>query len=167
LTGLDRLRRIGILTGILVVSPTALAGAGMNPAQTPVALGLPQSPLPSSQPREKQDEPTPDARGVYKKGPGLTPPQLIKRVEAIYVPEARKKGVTGVCVMSVVVDSQGNPQNIKVVFSIAKLAKPELKKEAEELDASAVRAVSQYRFKPGEYQGDPVPVYVHVEVQFR
>jgi TonB family protein len=59
-------------------------------------------------------------------------------------------------VVSVVVDVQGNPQQVQVVRHLGM-----------GLDQKAVDAVKQYRFKPATLQGKPVPVEVNIEVTFR
>jgi TonB family protein len=54
------------------------------------------------------------------------------------------------------VDEQGNPQNIRVVRGLG-----------HGLDAKAVAAVKQWRFKPSMKDGHPVNVQISVEVGFR
>ncbi len=117
---------------------------------------------------------TPDADGVYHVGHGVRPPRVITSVNPEYTDLARKKKISGICVVGLVVDAQGNPQNIRVVRSIGKdlesIGKdldPKLKKAAEGLDQNAINAVSKYRFSPAEYQGKPVPVQVNIEVNFK
>jgi hypothetical protein len=44
--------------------------------------------------------------------------------------------------------------------------KPKLRKAAASLDEKALEAVRQYRFKPGMYQGKPVPVAITIDVNF-
>ena len=69
--------------------------------------------------------------------------------------------------VGLVVDAQGNPQNVRVVRSIGKDLDPKLQKAANGLDQNAINAVSKYRFSPGEYQGKPIPVQVNIEVSFK
>jgi len=61
-------------------------------------------------------------------------------------------------VISLIVDAQGNPQNIHVSRSLGM-----------GLDEKAVEAVRQYKFKPAieAKSGHAVPVPISVEVRFR
>ena len=94
--------------------------------------------------------------GLYHVGGGVAAPQLIYAVDAEFSDEARRAKFQGVCVVSLVVDAQGNPQRIQVVRHLGM-----------GLDQKAVAAVQQYRFKPATLQGRPVPVEVNIEVNFR
>ena len=59
--------------------------------------------------------------------------------------------------MSLIVDREGHPQQVQVV-SAAGMG----------FDLEALKAVSQYRFKPAlDRNGNPVAVKVFVEVKFR
>jgi periplasmic protein TonB len=65
------------------------------------------------------------------------------------------------------VDTAGTPQNVRVARSMADQVSEKLRSAALSLDLSAVKSVKQYRFKPGEFEGKPVPVEVKVEVNYR
>jgi TonB family protein len=106
---------------------------------------------------EVQDTlPLPDIPGVYHVGNGVLAPELIHSVDPEYTMEARRNKYQGVCVVSLVVDEHGKPQNIQVVRHLEK-----------GLDHSAVVAVSKYQFKPATLNGRPVPVQVEIMVRFR
>jgi TonB family protein len=94
--------------------------------------------------------------GLYRVGGGVVAPQLIFAPDPEFSDEARRAKFQGVCVVSVVVDVQGNPQQVQVVRHLGM-----------GLDQKAVDAVKQYRFKPATLQGKPVPVEVNIEVTFR
>ncbi len=94
--------------------------------------------------------------GVYRVGGGVSAPQLIYSVDPEFSDEARRAKYQGVCVVSLIVDAQGNPQRVQVVRHLGM-----------GLDEKAVEAVKQYRFKPAYLQGKPVPVEVDIEVNFR
>ena len=87
---------------------------------------------------------------------GVTPPRVLSKTEPAYTDEARNAKIEGVVVLSMEIDTDGFPQNIQVVRSLD-----------DGLDQSAVAAVQQWRFKPGEKDGKPVRVAVKVEVNFR
>jgi periplasmic protein TonB len=93
--------------------------------------------------------------GLYHVGGGVSPPVLIYSVDAEFSDEARRAKYQGVSVVSLIVDTHGLPQRIRVV-----------RKLGMGLDEKAVEAVKQYRFKPSQYQGKPVPVEITIEVNF-
>lgn len=94
--------------------------------------------------------------GVMQPGGGVSAPVLIYSVDPEFSDEARRAKYQGICVVSLIVDKQGNPQNIRVVRALGM-----------GLDQKAEEAVRQYKFKPAYYKGHPVPVLIDVEVNFR
>jgi TonB family protein len=94
--------------------------------------------------------------GLYHVGGGVAAPQLIFAPDPEFSDEARRAKFQGVCVVSLIVDTQGNPQRVQVVRHLGM-----------GLDQKAVEAVRHYRFKPATLQGKPVAVEVNIEVNFR
>jgi periplasmic protein TonB len=94
--------------------------------------------------------------GVYHVGGGVSPPTVISSVDPEYSDEARRAKYTGIVVVSLIVDTQGNPQHVSVVRRLGM-----------GLDEKAVEAVRQYKFRPAMYQGHAVPVEVNIEVNFQ
>ncbi len=94
--------------------------------------------------------------GVYHVGGGVSPPTVLSSVDPEYSDEARRAKYTGIVVVSLIVDAQGNPQHVNVVRRLGM-----------GLDEKAVEAVRQYKFKPAMFQGHPVPVEVNIEVNFQ
>jgi TonB family protein len=92
---------------------------------------------------------TPDVGGVTAPIPTFTP-------EADFSEEARRAKYQGVCMISVIVDTHGNPVNPLVVRPLGM-----------GLDEKALDAVRKYRFKPARKDGRPVPVMILVAVNFR
>jgi TonB family protein len=90
-----------------------------------------------------------------KKG-SVTPPMAKNSVEAIYSDEARRKKIGGVCLVSLIVDTNGMPRNVRVRRPLGY-----------GLDQNAVEAARRYRFKPATKNGQPVPVMITVEINFR
>ncbi len=96
-------------------------------------------------------------RNVYHVGEeGVASPSVTYRVEPSYTPEAKEAKIQGTVKLSLVVNSQGRADDIKVTQSLDP-----------GLDANAVAAVSQWLFKPGSKDGQPVDVGVAIEVNFR
>lgn len=99
----------------------------------------------------------PGSNGIYMPGVnGVTQPVPIFTPEAEFSDEARRQKYQGVCVISVIVDAQGNPQNARVVQPLGY-----------GLDQKALEAVRRYRFKPAKKDGRPVAVQMVVMVNFR
>jgi periplasmic protein TonB len=95
--------------------------------------------------------------GLYHVGGGVSAPVPLNSVEAEFSDEARRAKYQGVCLISLIVDAQGNPQNPRVVRALGM-----------GLDEKALEAVRKYKFKPAYKQGvGPVPVMITVEVNFR
>jgi periplasmic protein TonB len=95
-------------------------------------------------------------------GDGLLPGNGVKAPILIFAPlaefsdEARRNKYQGVCMITAVVDAEGNPRNPVVVQALG-----------EGLDERALEAVRHYKFKPGTKDGHPVPVRITIEVNFR
>jgi periplasmic protein TonB len=95
--------------------------------------------------------------GVYQIGGGVSAPVPLNTVEAEFSDEARRAKYQGVCLISMIVDTNGMPQNPRVVRPLGM-----------GLDEKALEAVRKYRFKPALKDGKtPVPVMITVEVNFR
>jgi TonB family protein len=87
----------------------------------------------------------------------INPPMVINSVDAHFSDEARRKKLNGRCLVSLTVDTNGMPQDTKVV----RCTSPSF-------EATSLDAVEQYRFKPATTQeGKPVPVKVTVEIDYR
>jgi protein TonB len=94
--------------------------------------------------------------GVYRPGGGVTNPRPIYRPEPQYSEEARKAKWQGSVLLSLVVDENGKPIQIKVIRPLGL-----------GLDEKAIEAVSQWKFEPGKKDGKPVAVAAQIEVTFR
>jgi TonB family protein len=94
--------------------------------------------------------------GIYHPGGGVSAPQVIFAPDPEFSDDARRIKYQGICVVTLIVDAQGNPQHVRVVRPLGM-----------GLDEKAVKAVRHYKFKPAMYHGHPVPVEVNVEVNFR
>ncbi len=95
--------------------------------------------------------------GLYQIGGGVSAPVPIFQPEAEFSDEARRAKYQGVCLISLIVDAQGNPQNPRVLRALGM-----------GLDEKALEAVRKYKFKPAMKDGrTPVPVMITIEVNFR
>jgi protein TonB len=97
--------------------------------------------------------------GVYNIGNGVTSPQLIREVKPNYTGDAMRAKLQGVVEMEAVVLADGSvdANRIKITRSLDSTFG---------LDQQAIIAVKQWRFRPGTYKGQPVPVLVNVELTF-
>ncbi len=95
--------------------------------------------------------------GIFRIGGGVSAPVPIVSPEAEFSDEARRAKYQGVCLVSLIVDAQGNPQNPRVIRALGM-----------GLDEKALEAVRKYKFKPALKDGrTPVPVMITIEVNFR
>ena len=95
--------------------------------------------------------------GLAQVGGRVSAPVPLFQPEAEFSDEARRAKYPGVCLVGLIVDAQGNPQNVHIVRALGM-----------GLDEKAMEAVRKYKFKPAMRDGKtPVPVYVNVEVNFR
>ncbi len=93
--------------------------------------------------------------GIMSVGGGVTAPRVIHSVEPEFSDAARRTRYQGMVSIGLIVDTQGNPEDIHVIHHLGM-----------GLDEKAVEAVRQYRFKPAMYRGQPVPVQIVIDVDF-
>ena len=98
----------------------------------------------------------PPGIGPLHRGPGVTPPQLVYKVEPEFSAEARKAKHQGRVFLSIEVDSGGAVRNVRVLQSLGL-----------GLDEKAIEAVLRWRFRPGLFDGKPVATEATVEVNFQ
>ncbi|WP_263409453.1 energy transducer TonB [Terriglobus tenax] len=94
--------------------------------------------------------------GIRHVGNGVLAPQLIYGPEPEFSEEARKAKFQGEVIVSLVVDTQGRPQRVRVPRPVGM-----------GLDEKAIEAVKQYKFKPATENGVPVAVELAVAVNFQ
>lgn len=93
---------------------------------------------------------------AYRVGGSISAPVAIHEVEARYSAGARRRRITGTCVVGLVVDTDGMPRELHVIRALEP-----------SLDERALDAVGQYRFRPALRDGrTPVPVEITVAVNF-
>jgi protein TonB len=93
--------------------------------------------------------------GLMSVGGGVSAPQLLHSVEPEFTETARQQNFQGSVSIKLIVDSQGNPQDVRLVSHLGM-----------GLDEKAIEAVRQYRFRPAMYQGHPVSVQILIDVDF-
>jgi len=108
--------------------------------------------------------PAPPASGEFERPANLTnavriggdlrPPTKIRDVKPVYPPIARQAGVTGVVILEVVIDTDGNVGEARVLRSIPLL------------DQAALDAVKDWKYVPTQMNGAAIPVIMTVTVNF-
>jgi TonB family protein len=108
--------------------------------------------------------PPPPASGEFERpanlqnavriGGDLRPPTKIRDVKPVYPPLARQAGVTGVVILEVVIDTDGNVGEARVLRSIPLL------------DQAALDAVKDWKYVPTQMNGTAIPVIMTVTVNF-
>lgn len=84
-----------------------------------------------------------------------TTPVLIRSVKPLYTPGLLNRNVAGVVELSAVVLTDGKVGDVSVTRSLDS-----------EADEEAIRALTQWSFKPATLNGAPVPVTVSIEITF-
>jgi TonB family protein len=135
--------RIAAILDIARTRTSASAGARMAVALAAIALLVPLSAFQN--------------RPIYHVGvDGVTAPSVTYRATPSYTPEAKEARIQGTVTLTLVVNSMGRADDIQVSRSLDP-----------GLDANAVGAVSQWLFKPGTKDGQPVDVAVTIEINFK
>ena len=93
--------------------------------------------------------------GLMSVGGGVSAPQVIRSVQPEFTDEARRTNFQGNVSVQLIVDSEGNPQNVRLVSHLGM-----------GLDEKAIEAVRLYKFRPAMYQGHPVAVQILIDVDF-
>jgi TonB family protein len=94
---------------------------------------------------------------VYKPGNGVSLPTVVKEAKANYTQEALKRKIQGSVFMAVVVLESGDVGDVRISQSL----------DAEYgLDQEAIKAMKQWKFKPGMREGKPVSVELTIQMTF-
>ncbi len=81
--------------------------------------------------------------------PGVSPPRKLSGEFARYPEVARRRRVSGVVTVSMVISEVGLPEDLQVIESGGPL-----------LDEAVLNAVAEWRFEPASRDGRPVPTQV-------
>jgi TonB family protein len=95
--------------------------------------------------------------GAYNIGNGVSSPIILHQTIPQYTAEAMRAKIQGTATLSGIVAPDGTLQEIRVSRSLDGTFG---------LDQEAIKCVRQWRFRPGTKDGQPVPVYVIIEVAF-
>ena len=95
--------------------------------------------------------------GVYRPGNGVTLPVPISQPRPSYTSDAMRAKVQGVVLLECIVRPDGSVSDVSVVRSLDPTFG---------LDQEAIKTARQWRFRPGTRLGEPVPVYITIELTF-
>ena len=118
-----------------------------DPAPTP-------SPAPS--PSASNPQPSTSLNQPMHIGGDVTAPVVLTHVDAPFTQIAKMARVSGTVEVSLVVDKNGVPTQVHVVKGLGG-----------GLDENALKAASQYRFKPATFKGEPVAANLHLNFGFQ
>ena len=93
--------------------------------------------------------------GLERVGGNVSAPIPIYDPDPEFSDEARRAKYQGVCIVTLIIDAQGNPQNPHVTRTLGM-----------GLDEKALEAVRTYKFKPAMKNGKAVAVMVSIEINF-
>jgi len=89
-------------------------------------------------------------------GGDVLAPTRVSTVDPVYTEVARKARIEGIVIIEAIIDRNGNVTDARI-----------LKPLPFGLDQEALRAVRQWKFKPGTLNGTAVPVIYTLTVNFR
>jgi TonB family protein len=88
-------------------------------------------------------------------GAGMSPPTVLQRVEPKYTAEAARAGLSGTVVLQAVIKSDGTVDVLRVVRGLPA-----------GLTDSAIEAIKQWQFRPGQKDGQNADIALNIEVNF-
>ncbi len=114
------------------------------------------NPVAAPRPAVKTPESAPLPRVAELGDPGVSPPRKISGEFARYPEAARKRKVSGIVTVSMVISETGIPEELQVVES-----------GGPTLDEAVLKAVSEWRFEPPSRDGRPVRLRYRIRQHFR
>jgi protein TonB len=100
---------------------------------------------------------SPQTDTPYKIGGDVSAPRIASKVEPTYTREAKTARREGDVVVELTVTRDGKASDVHEISKHLGFG----------LDESAIKAVEQWCFRPGEKNGKPVPVISQITVRFR
>jgi TonB family protein len=96
--------------------------------------------------------------GAFRPGSGVSDPTLLRQESPRYTSEAMRAKIQGLVELEAVVLPNGTVGDVRIVKSLdARFG----------LDQEAIRAAKRWLFRPGQLDGEPVPVLVTLILEFR
>ena len=133
----------GALTGLPSLGSDTAGGAG-------IGIGTRGSGLGTGSNRGSGND-------AFGPGNGVTMPTVLTEVKPSYTAEAMRAKVQGAVMVEAIVREDGSVGQVRIVRSLDRTFG---------LDEEALRAVKNWRFRPGQRQGRNVAVIVEIELTF-
>jgi len=92
---------------------------------------------------------------VFKPGAGVSSPLVIREVKPEYPADVMREGIQGTVELEGVVQIDGTIDNIRVTRRLD-----------DRLDHEAIKALGDWRFRPGQKDGQAVRVRISIEMSF-
>lgn len=89
-------------------------------------------------------------------GGNVKAPTIIDRFDPQYTEVARRARIQGIVIIEAVIDRQGNVTEARILKGLPM-----------GLDNEALSAIKRWKFRPGTLNGQPVPVYYNLTINFR
>jgi protein TonB len=153
--------------------PKPIQERKLKTKKIPIPDPTPEEPEPIREPEpEPEPEPLPPdaialigtpapppigAVGPAIAGVNATVPVAIQKIKPSYPDMARKAGIQGKVFLQAIIDAQGNVRDASVISCTV----PDVG-----FERAAIDAVLQWKYKPGEQNGQPVDVLLNVAVDF-
>jgi TonB family protein len=88
---------------------------------------------------------------------GVSPPAVVYEQKPAYPEAAKQAKIQGTVLLQCIVQTSGACDDVRITQPL----------DAMWLNQEAIRALRQWRFRPGMRMGEPVPVQVNVKFSFR
>ena len=146
-------RQLDVSTATSTQPPTETTSTQAPPTETTASAAAPPTePVPPP-----PTDTTPLSQSVFSAVPsGGTQPEEVDRVLPRYPLAARRAGAEGSVVVRGIVRRDGTIDNVEIIKDLPY-----------GLGEAALQAVSQWKFRPATYRGEPIDVYYTVTVNFR
>ncbi|MFL6262631.1 MAG: TonB family protein [Thermoanaerobaculia bacterium] len=145
-------------------APAEAAPQPPPPAPSPAAQKEPEpAKAPEKPPEPAKREPEPEAPRakvgeLVDAGPGVSPPQLVSAPKPGYPPMARTLRVEGTVVVAVLVDENGQVQDVRMAEPI---------RQNVGLNEAALSAARSVRYKPATKDGVRVKMWTRLRIPFK
>lgn len=98
----------------------------------------------------------PGGEHVNRVGGSIKAPKAYSTPDPAYTESARARKISGQSMLGAVIDAQGRPGSVIVFKSLEP-----------GLDENAIKAIRAWKFHPATKDGQPVPVFINIDMNFR
>lgn len=137
------------------VSAPAFTGLGMSLSGIDINMNAfdPNSEMP-----EAQDQILGDTSNAIMTSDTVDQePRALSRAPLNYPPRAKAKEIEGYVLLSILVNEQGDVEQVRVLESDPR----------DTFEEVAIRNIKKWKFEPALYNGEPVKIWVNQPIQFR